>query len=521
MPIITEPYQKRTRKPPKKERMREALKNPLLIQKEKMRRSYYEFFKFFWSELSDDQFKDNWHIKILCNELQEIAERVGNNEKRKHDLIINIPPGMTKTKTCSIAFPIWCWTRWYWMRFITASYSGSLSLENAEQSRDLIRSERFNMVYPEIEIKQDKDTKSNFRVVKKLPNVGTTNGSRLPKTKAGGNRYSTSVGGTVTGFHGHIIIWDDPLNPYEAVSETELYNANRWLDQVISTRKTDKQVSTTIGIMQRLHQNDPTGHILNKKKSNVKNISLPGEIRNYPEQVQPKELKEYYADDLLDPVRLDWEVLADLEADLGQYGYAGQVGQNPTPPGGGMFKVNMFIMLQAMVANVNIVETVRYWDKAGTKEKADGKPGGAYTVGVKMHKLNSGKYIISDVKRGHWESNEREKIIRATAEADGPLVKIYHEQEPGSGGKESAEATTRNLSGFMAEADRPQGDKVYRADPYSVQVNNGNVLLLKGDWNSPFIEEHRNFPFSTTKDQVDAAGGAFTKLAGKKRVKLL
>jgi len=77
------------------------------------------------------------------------------------------------------------------------------------------------------------------------------------------------------------------------------------------------------------------------------------------------------------------------------------------------------------------------------------------------------------------------------------------------------------LAGFSAFGDRPTGDKVFRADPYSVQVNNGNVMLLRGDWITAFKEEHRNFPFSTYKDQVDSASGAFSKLKGKKRAGML
>jgi len=196
-----------------------------------------------------------------------------------------------------------------------------------------------------------------------------------------------------------------------------------------------------------------------------------------------------------------------MQAELGQYGYAGQVGQHPVPPGGGMFKVEHFQVATQLPLPIDIVETVRYWDKAGTEG------GGAYTVGVKMCKLNSGKFMVLDVRRGRWSSDERERIIREVAEVDGSGCVVYVEQEPGSGGKESAEGTVRNLVGFHVEIDRPTGNKVYRADPYSVQVNAGNVVLLQGGWNEEFIEEHRFFPHGTYKDQVDAAAGAFNALA--------
>jgi predicted phage terminase large subunit-like protein len=505
-------------KVPKRKVLLEAIDNPLLIIRELNNRSFYHFLRFFWPEISSEEFVENWHIPFLCNELQLVAERVARGEPNDYDLLINISPGTTKTITCNIAYPAWIWTRWHWMRIISASYSASLALEAAEYSRDMIRSDRFQAVYPELDIKEDKDTKSNFRVVKRERAPG-----RPERLIFGGNRYSTSVGGTLAGYHGHILIWDDPLNPHQAVSEKKLAEANRWIDRTLPTRKVNKITTTTIGIMQRLHQNDPSGHILAKKKKKLRHISMPGEIRNYRDQVQPPELVEMYQDDLFDVNRMPWSVLKDLEADMGQYGFAGQIGQNPVPPGGGMFKVDRFPQIQTMPSDVLILEVVRYWDKAGTKEIEEGRGsgGGAYTVGVKMAKLKDDKYLIMDVVRGRWSSEEREKIIRSTAEADGKGVKIYHEQEPGSGGKESAEATIKNLAGFASYADRPQGDKIYRADPYSVQVNNGNMIMLRGDWNHEFIDEHRNFPFSTYKDQVDAAAGAFSQLTRKRIARII
>jgi len=490
----------------KQEQSKLLLENPLYIVRILNNRSFYNFFQYFWSEISTDELVLNWHMEFICNELQHVAERVGANQKKEHDLVINIPPGTSKTSIAMKMFPVWCWTKWHWMRFITSSYSQVLSLESGEASRDLIRSDKFKSVYPELEIKADKDVKSNYKIVKnKIVSKG-----HLPKQILGGNRYSTSVGGSVTGFHGHILIVDDPLNPYEAVSAKALATTNHWMDEVLSTRKVDKEVTPTILIMQRLHQNDPTGHLIGKNKKNVKHISLPGTLDGYMDNLKPEYLKQYYKDNLLDPKRLSKEVLFELEQDLGQYGFAGQIGQNPTPPGGGMFKVDKFSIIDRMPMEHEIAEIVRYWDKAGSAGK------GAFTCGVKIAKLKNGKFIVVDVKRGQWATEERESIIKAVAESDGKEVKIYTEQEPGSGGKESAEATVRNLSGFVVNRDLPRGDKVYRADPYSVQVNYGNVALLYGAWNAAYIEELRFFPFGTYKDQVDASSGAFSKLTAKK-----
>ncbi len=126
------------------------------------------------------------------------------------------------------------------------------------------------------------------------------------------------------------------------------------------------------------------------------------------------------------------------------------------------------------------------------------------------------KWVVLDVKRGRWGTDERERIIRETAEGDGHDVMVWLEQEPGSAGKESGEGTIRNLGGYSAEKERPTGDKTTRADPFSVQVNNGNVLLLLGMWNKEYVDELRFFPFSKFKDMTDASSGAFSKLVSKK-----
>jgi predicted phage terminase large subunit-like protein len=487
-----------------------GLQNPSLLVREMNNRSLHHFLRWAWPILNSQDFVDNWHIRYLCQELEKVAYTVGERKPKLNDLLINIPPGSTKTMLCTIIFPVWCWTKWHWMRFITASYSGSLALESAESSRDLIKSDGFKDVYPDLIIKTDKDAKTNYRIAKRKKDH---KGRWTNRYDLGGYRYSTSVGGTLTGYHGDIIIWDDPLNPQQAASEKELENANRWIDHTLPTRKTNKEASTIIGIMQRLAEHDPTGHILKKEKKNTKHICLPGEIIGYGAIVKPRGLKKYYVNDLFDPKRLPLNVLKELETDMGQYGYAGQIGQSPAPLGGGMFKVVNLQETTEVFERKDIRGTVRFWDKAATAG------GGAYTAGVKISRLKSGKFVIENVIRGQWSTEQRERIIRNTAENDGRNVTVLIEQEPGSGGKESAENTIRNLAGFTVYADRPTGDKTFRADPFSVQVNNGNVMMRQGAWNLDFSNELELFPNVKFKDQTDAASGAFNFLTRKKDVK--
>jgi len=153
------------------------------------------------------------------------------------------------------------------------------------------------------------------------------------------------------------------------------------------------------------------------------------------------------------------------------------------------------------------LRAVRYWDKAGTEG------GGAQTAGVLMAGPNDGLYWIVDVTAGRWSALERERTIEQVATSDGKRVDVWVEQEPGSGGKESAEATIRRLSGHTVRADRVTGSKLERAMPLSAQAEAGNVNLVRGPWNEAFLTQAHSFDGeSGDMDLIDAAAGAFNKL---------
>lgn len=463
--------------------------NPELVERELCQRSLFSFVQCFWDAVITETPRWNWHIAFFCHEIQTIIERAALGLPKKYDFLGNVPPGTTKSTITVQMAPAWAWAKWDWLRFICGSYSGNLSMEHGGLCRDIVRSDKYQRMFPKVKIRPDHDAKSNFRLV------------------GGGQRYSTSVGGTVTGVHAHVIMVDDPLNPKEAVSDTLLQRANEWMDTTLSTRKVDKAITPTILIMQRLHENDPTGNLLAKYGKNIRHICLPGQCLDY--EVKPSYLKDYYTDGLLDPSRMSWGVLAEMYLDLGDYAFAGQVGQKPSPPGGGLFKVDKLTINIVDTPPSPITYTVRYWDKAGTQD------GGAYTAGTKMAALRDGGYLILDVHKGQWGPSKREAEIQRTAKDDGRDVYIYVEQEPGSGGKDSALATISGLAGYAAYADRPTGNKVYRADPLAAQINAGNVYMMRGSWNKPFVDELRVFPMGKFKDQVDSSSGAFARLVAR------
>ncbi|HEY9661198.1 MAG TPA: phage terminase large subunit [Allocoleopsis sp.] len=298
---------------------------------------------------------------------------------------------------------------------------------------------------------------------------------------------------------------DDPIDPKKVASEFELKEANRWMNEVLPSRKVDKRVTFMALIMQRLHQDDPTGNRLeNKKGGKLKHICLPAELRD---NVKPEKLKRYYKEGLLDPIRLPLSVLEEQQGILGDFAYAGQYDQNPVPFSGGLFRFEK-LNFETPPANAVFKRIVRAWDTAsGVKDYH------AFTAGVKMGVTKDNRFWVLDVVRGRWRSEQREGIILQTARMDGKSVKIILEQQGGSSGLDVVRDTIRMLAGFHVAADKPTGEKHVRAVPFSVQVNYGNVYLpLGAPWVQDYVAEMRYFPNSKFKDQVDASSMAFSHL---------
>jgi predicted phage terminase large subunit-like protein len=214
--------------------------------------------------------------------------------------------------------------------------------------------------------------------------------------------------------------------------------------------------------------------------------------------------------ELLFPSLFTEEKVQAMEKQLGLYGVAGQLQQRPAPLGGGMFKRWFFEIVAAAPASAR---RIRFWDKAST----DG--GGAYTAGVLMA-VRDGVYYIEDVVREQLEPFARNRLIKQTAQQDAAKyrqgVTIVIEQEPGSGGKESSLISLRELAGYHVLLDKVQLGKQERALAFASQCGAGNVKIVAPTgtpWLQELLDEFEQFPNGKYKDQVDAATGAFNKLA--------
>lgn len=258
---------------------------------------------------------------------------------------------------CSILFQPWTWTRMPCARHITASHTDTLALDLANKSRAVVNSDKYQACFPEIQIRSDQDSKGYF--------INTS----------GGDRITATVGGkSPIGFHGHFLTVDDPLDPKKALSEVELKLASSFMTDTLPSRKVDKAVSVTITIMQRLHDDDPSGHLIKRHEKGlgtIRHLCLPARLTDY---VHPPELKDRYIDGLMDPKRLGEEILRDMENALGAYSFAGQFLQSPIPLSGGMFKEEYFN--QRVKAAPYHAKRIRYWDRAcfcqGTIIKTEG-----------------------------------------------------------------------------------------------------------------------------------------------------
>ena len=456
------------------------------------RDSYYEFVKHFWHTICKDPPVFNWHIKYLCDEIQESMERIFRREQNPHDLLVNIAPGTTKSTLFSVMLTPWAWTRMPHLRMIGASYTDALALDLSGKSRQIVESPLYQKTFSEIQLSKDTNSKSHWANTK------------------GGDRYAVAVGGSVTGMHAHIIVIDDPINPREVRSKADLETANLWCKETISSRKVDKDVTATMVVMQRLHQNDPSELYLNRGAERVKHVCLPGEITP---KVKPSHLSEKYIDGLFDPVRLSRPILDRMLGEMGQFGYSGQILQDPIPLGGGMFKPERIHVVPYPPGVDSFKKIVRFWDRACSRN------GGDWTVGIKLGVDRNGSYWVLDIVRGQWSTEEREQEILRTAARDGKSVRIGIEQEPGSAGVDSAKDTVKRLSGYLIQAVKASGKKEIRADTFSVQVNANNVYMVNGDYVKPYLEELAFFPNGKHDDQVDASSGAFSMLE-KNKVRL-
>lgn len=420
-----------------------------------------------WLPIVSPTFRWDWaHLQHIRAQL----DRVTSGEIDR--LILTVPPRHGKSEMVTVRYPAWLLENEPERRVIVGAYNQTLANKFSRKTRNIAR--------PRVTLNTERTAVDDW------------------ETEAGGGLRAVGVGAGVTGMGGDLIVIDDPVkNRQEANSQTYRDRVWDWYTDDLYTRL--EPGGAIILIMTRWHEDDLAGRLLADTEGDRWTVV------NLPALAEDNDPLGREPGQALCPERYDEEALARIQRVMGNSWYA-LYQQRPTAPEGEFFQRSWFEIVGAAPADCR---WVRFWDKAGSRD-------GDFTAGVLMGRSQDGIFYVTDLVRGQWLAMDREKIIRQTAELDQQRyghVAIWHEQEPGSGGKDSAAATTRNLAGFAVHSERSSGDKVIRAEPFAAQAGAGNVKLVRGAWNTGYLSELTSFPHGSNDDQVDGSSGAFNKLA--------
>jgi predicted phage terminase large subunit-like protein len=463
-----------------------ALKIPSLdeIDAALSRKSLRYFIKNAWNTLEPaTPYRHNWHIDAIADHL----EAVSSGQIRR--LIINIPPGHMKSLSVCVFWPAWQWLQAPHYRFLFASYASELSNRDSRKTRDLINSEWYQRHFSD-----------RYRLTKAVEH-------RIDNDRQG-FRLASSVGGVGTGERVHVSINDDLIRANDAGSPAMRAQCIEHM-RAMSTRGVDPATFAQVLIMQRVHENDPTGWAM-EQWPDCDRLILPAEYDPHRRCTTSIGFSDPRTeqDQLLWPEMYPRTALDDLKTALGSYGAAAQLQQTPTPGDGGEIKPDMIQVVDALPAGL---KTVRAWDFASSTVKTGSNPD--WTVGAQLGRDDQGRFYITDITRFRENGLFVERALQNTAQRDGKDCHIDFPQDPGSAGKSLALRYSTLLAGYVFSHSTESGDKVTRAKPLISQIEAGNVYMLRASWNNALIDEMRMFPLGKHDDQIDALSRAFNKLA--------
>jgi predicted phage terminase large subunit-like protein len=400
----------------------------------------------------------------------------------------------------AVFWPAWEWIRWPERRWLFSSYGAQLSIRDSVKCRRLIESTWYQRLWGNIyALTGDQNAKSRF------------------DNDRSGYRLSTSVGGAVTGEGGDRIVCDDPNNVGEVESDSVRKTTNDWFDVVMSTRANDPKTVGRVVVMQRCHQQDLSGHLL--EQGGWEHLCFPAEFEDSGRvtSIGWSDPRTTHGE-FLWPERYGSPELESLKRNLGSYAAAGQLQQRPSPSGGGIIKRHWFRYWQPPGANLppvtvrlpdgtvqsiiaheigTVEEAIQSWDCAFKDlETSD------YVVGQVWGRRGSA-YLLLDQVRDRMDCPTTVKAVRHLSQRwRGTIVKLIEDKANGS---TVIQMLGRELPGILPV--NPEGGKVARAAAVSPLIEAGNVYLPHPQfmpWVNDFIEECAAFPNGAHDDQVDA-----------------
>lgn len=426
------------------------------------------------------KFCDSPHIEVMASKLEACRRR-----KIKR-LIVNMPPRSLKSHAVSVAFPAWWLGHNPTMQIICASYGQELSDKHARDCRRVMQSKFYRRLFPRAILSPDKQSVNEF--------VTTEQGFRM----------STSVNGVLTGRGADLIILDDPLKPEEALSETKRSGVNEWYSNTLLSRLNSKQDGIIIIVMQRLHQDDLVGHVLEHEKS--------WEVVSFPAIAEEDETHlidspfgrrcfQRKQGDALQPEREPKPVLESLRRNLGEYVFLSQYQQSPTPPGGALIKTHWLQYYDLDKLPEQFWFIVQSWDTANKAGELND-----YSVCTTWGMVD-GRYYLLNVFRKRMNYPDLKRAVHQQANhnysrraPDKILI-----EDKASGTQLIQDLKIEGVLQIIPYAPPKRADKLVRLFAQSAEFENGKVMLPRSaPWLDEYVRELTSFPGSKFDDQVDS-----------------
>lgn len=397
-------------------------------------------------------------------------------------IIISAPPRHGKSQLVDVYLPIWILERFPMFSVILASYGADLSEGFGRETRDTIID---NSALLSIRIPRTSSRVDNF------------------ETEQGGCMVSRGLGGAITGRGANVLIIDDYIKEIkEALSQAHRDYVWNWFVTTAYTRLEPN--ASVIIIATRWHSDDLIGRIKKNFPGQWQFVTLPAEAKE-------GDLLNRTAGAPLFPERYPLEKLQEIKTMLGSMFYNALFQQEPVDESSKITDGN-WLKIANVIPPLLRLRSVRVWDLAATEG------GGDYTTGALCHWDTFGQqFFISNMIRRQLSPGQAEALVRATAMVDGVDTEVGIEQEPGSAGKALVEHYKNTvLPEFKVFSTPTTQNKLVRAQPFLAGAEAGQVFLLEGPWNAPYIQEFDSFPGGAYDDQIDVTGAAYTKLTGKK-----
>ncbi len=327
------------------------------------------------------------------------------------------------------------------------------------------------------------------------------------ETQQGGGVLAVGAGAGVASVNADLILIDDPIGSRDdAESQAKRDQVWDWLTNDILARC--EPTTAVVVTMSRWHQDDPAGRLMDQQRARWTVVDLPAEA----EENDP--LGREVGEPLWPELR-NAEWLQEKREELGVYGFASLLQGRPRPREGGMFKWPWWQLMDAVPTQGPMV---RYWDLAGTQPKGKNHDPD-YSVGALLCRMPDKRTAVVDIARDRKSVAARdawvEDVCREDLMAYRGRVSWWIETEAGIAGEDRTAELVRRLQaiGMTVRTEHPTGNKVLRAEPMAAKAEAGNIVLCPGEWRDAFRTEAADFPNGKHDDQIDAAGGADTKLS--------